>query len=98
VLAGENYDAAARRELQEELGVSVPVRMVAKLDASENTGYEFICLYQATHEGPFTLPAVEIEAGEFFPQTLISDWIAARRHEFAPGFIECWQVFRGRSV
>jgi 16S rRNA (adenine1518-N6/adenine1519-N6)-dimethyltransferase len=91
--AGEDYDVAANRELSEELGVAANLTRVAKLSASEKTGQEFIWLYQARHDGPFELARSEIECGEFFPTDVVSDWVKARPDDFAPGFVECWQVF-----
>jgi 16S rRNA (adenine1518-N6/adenine1519-N6)-dimethyltransferase len=92
--AGEDYDVAANRELREELGVDAVLTRVAKLSASEQTGQEFIWLYQARHDGPFELARSEIEHGEFFPTDVVSDWLQARPDDFAPGFVECWQAFR----
>ena len=45
--AGEDYDEAADRELNEELGVKAALTRVTKLPASEQTGQEFIWLYRA---------------------------------------------------
>lgn len=92
--AGEDYDGAAKRELQEELGITVALGRVAKLPASERTGEEFIWLYQANHEGPFLLARSEIELGKFFPPDLVTAWLKARPDDFAPGFAECWNVYR----
>jgi 16S rRNA (adenine1518-N6/adenine1519-N6)-dimethyltransferase len=94
--AGEDYDAAARRELQEELGVTAELTRVTKLCATEKTGHEFIWLYRAQHDGPFELARSEIEYGEFFPVNVVSEWIKARPNDFAPGFLECWQAFAAR--
>jgi 16S rRNA (adenine1518-N6/adenine1519-N6)-dimethyltransferase len=91
--ADEEYDAAANRELQEELGVSAELRRVVKLPASERTGQEFIWVYQARHDGPFELARSEIDYGEFFPIDVISEWLIARPNDFAPGFVECWAAF-----
>ncbi len=91
--AGEDYDEAARRELQEELGVSAALQRVAKLSASERTGEEFIWLYRGSSNGPFQLARSEIECGEFFSRGLVTDWLKARPHDFAPGFVECWNAF-----
>ena len=91
--AGEDYDEAARRELQEELGVSAALQRVAKLSASERTGEEFIWLYRGSSNGPFQLARSEIECGEFFPRAIVTDWLKARPHDFAPGFVECWNAF-----
>lgn len=93
VNAGEEYDAAASRELEEELGIKVPLQKVVKLPASERTGQEFIWLYRAEHQGAFKLDRGEIETGGFFPATIITGWIAARPKDFAPGFVECWKAF-----
>ena len=90
--AGEEYDFAARRELQEELGVSAELTRVAKLPASEKTGQEFIWIYRTEHEGPFELARSEIEYGDFFPVDVVAKWVQARPHDFAPGFLECWKV------
>ncbi|MDP9004951.1 MAG: NUDIX domain-containing protein [Verrucomicrobiota bacterium] len=95
--AGEEYDATAVRELQEELGVAAELTRIGKLSASDKTGQEFIWIYRAQHDGPFELARAEIEYGEFFPTDLVSDWVAARPADFAPGFIECWRAFRAAS-
>ncbi len=65
--AGEEYDEAARRELEEELGVGAALERMVKLPASERTGQEFIWLYRGRHNGPFRLARSEIDYGEFFP-------------------------------
>ena len=93
--AGEEYDEAAKRELQEELGVETVLQRVVKLPASDRTGQEFIWLYRGTHDGPFRLARAEIECGRFFPPSLVSAWLSARPHEFAPGFAECWKAVAG---
>jgi 16S rRNA (adenine1518-N6/adenine1519-N6)-dimethyltransferase len=93
VNAGEEYDAAATRELEEELGIKVALQKVVKLPASEGTGQEFIWLYRAEHSGAFKLDRGEIETGGFFPPTIVSKWIAARPKDFAPGFVECWKAY-----
>jgi 16S rRNA (adenine1518-N6/adenine1519-N6)-dimethyltransferase len=93
VNAGEEYDAAANRELEEELGIRAELKRVAKLGATEQTGQEFIGLYHGRHDGPFKLPAAEIEHGEFFPTDVVAGWLQARPADFAPGFVECWHAF-----
>ena len=88
--AGEEYDEAARRELREELGVDAELHRVAKLDATERTGEEFIWVYRGEHDGPFTLAPDEIELGAFFAPEIVAEWISARPEDFAPGFLESW--------
>jgi 16S rRNA (adenine1518-N6/adenine1519-N6)-dimethyltransferase len=94
VAEGESYDQTARRELEEELGVSVFLEKISKLSASERTDQEFISLYRGETAGPFSLNRAEIETGAFFPPTVIDGWVSARPEDFAPGFIECWKVYR----
>lgn len=96
--AGEEYDEAAARELEEELGVRAAVEPVAQLPASERTGMEFIRVYRGQQNGPFRLARSEIELGEFFPPALVTDWIRARPTDFAPGFVECWSAFTSRDT
>jgi len=94
VNAGEDYAATAPREVAEELGVAAEVEEIAALPASAGTGWEFVRLYRARHEGPFRLPPGEIESGAFFTLAQIARWSAARPQDFAPGFLECWRVFQ----
>jgi 16S rRNA (adenine1518-N6/adenine1519-N6)-dimethyltransferase len=96
--AGEEYDEAAGRELQEELGITAELTRLVKLNASETTGQEFIWLYRGEHDGPFKLARTEIEHGEFFPIDIVAGWVKARPADFAPGFIECWEAFSARSL
>jgi 16S rRNA (adenine1518-N6/adenine1519-N6)-dimethyltransferase len=97
VNSGEDYDTTARRELKEELGIATTLTALTKLPASERTGQEFIWLYLARHDGPFQLARAEIEYGDFFPQDLVSKWLKARPHDFAPGFVECWSAFQEKG-
>jgi 16S rRNA (adenine1518-N6/adenine1519-N6)-dimethyltransferase len=98
---GHDYDETASREIEEELGVRAHPEPVAKIGASERTGFEFVHLYRAAHDGPFKLARSEIECGCFFPLPLIREWISARPSDFASGFLECFAVFdatmRGRE-
>jgi 16S rRNA (adenine1518-N6/adenine1519-N6)-dimethyltransferase len=94
VSAAENYDETARRELEEELGINVPLKKISKLPASERTDQEFIRLYRGERIGDFSPDRTEIETGAFFPEAVIDGWVAARPADFAPGFIECWKAYR----
>jgi 16S rRNA (adenine1518-N6/adenine1519-N6)-dimethyltransferase len=97
VNAGEDYDQTAPRELLEELGIKTPLKRVAKLPASERTGYEFIWLYTGSYAKPLSPNPSEIEAGRFFPPAIVDGWIKARPREFAPGFLECWKIWREKN-
>lgn len=66
VAAGEDYDAAAARELAEELGVrDAPlIRLGATRYADERTRVLGV-VYLAHQDGPFALQAAEIASGGF---------------------------------
>jgi len=92
VNAGDDYAETAVRELEEEMGVTAKVELIGKIAACENTGWEFVHLFQAKHEGPFILPRAEIETGGFFPLEVVRRWIEARSDDFATGFLECFKL------
>ncbi|HWY41171.1 MAG TPA: 16S rRNA (adenine(1518)-N(6)/adenine(1519)-N(6))-dimethyltransferase RsmA [Chthoniobacterales bacterium] len=97
VNAGEDYGHTAARELFEELGIKTALKKVAKLPASERTDQEFICLYHGAHDGDPQPNPAEIEAVQCFPSGIVDQWIKARPHNFAPGFVECWKVWREKN-
>jgi 16S rRNA (adenine1518-N6/adenine1519-N6)-dimethyltransferase len=97
VAAGESYDDTARRELKEELGVSMPLQKMAKIPASPLTDHEFIWLYRGTLSGNLKPNRSEIERGVFFPSEVIDGWTAARPEDFSPGFLECWKEYRRKT-
>lgn len=98
VAVGETYDETAQRELNEELGVTVPLRSVAKLPASERTDHEFIWLYDGAASGDFVPNSAEIEQGAFLPTSAVDGWTTARPEDFAPAFLECWKAHRQKTV
>ena len=95
--AGESYDATAVRELEEELGIKTTLERVAKLPASDRTGQEFIWVYRGQHDGPLRMERAEIEAGEYFPASTVTQWIVANPGEFAPGFVEAWKAYQAAN-
>jgi 16S rRNA (adenine1518-N6/adenine1519-N6)-dimethyltransferase len=94
VCAAEGYDEAARRELQEELGINVPLEKLLKLPASTRTDQEFIWLYRGHVEIAVRPNRLEIEAGGFFSPEVVDGWRAARPGDFTPACMECWHAFR----
>ncbi|MDA9830614.1 16S rRNA (adenine(1518)-N(6)/adenine(1519)-N(6))-dimethyltransferase RsmA [Akkermansiaceae bacterium] len=93
--AGEEYDACAARELEEELGLAGhDLREVGKLGAHANTGWEHVRLYATLAKGRIRFPCVEIEYGEWFGMSQIEEWVKAVPEDFAPGFLACWEVWK----
>jgi 16S rRNA (adenine1518-N6/adenine1519-N6)-dimethyltransferase len=98
VTAGETYDKTARRELKEELGVDVPLKRISKITASRGTDYEFIWLYGGVITGDLSPNKCEIETGVFLPPAIVDGWTSARPEDFAPGFLQCWKVYRRKTL
>lgn len=92
--SGEDYATAAVRELKEELGIEAPTECIAKVAANEHTGWEFVELHRAQHNGPMHFAPDEIACGQFFRIEHIDEWIAARPQDFAGGFIECFRAWQ----
>ena len=92
--SGETYSASASRELKEEIGIEAPTECIAKIPACEMTGWEFVELHRAHHNGPMHFAPDEIACGAFFRPEQITNWIAARPQDFATGFIECWNAWQ----
>ena len=90
--AGEDYDAAAVRELGEEIGLRVtaaPERWL-RLQACAETGWEFVWVYRLFHEGPFQLHPMEIERGEWFRRAEVDALLLSEPSAFAPAFRYLW--------
>jgi 16S rRNA (adenine1518-N6/adenine1519-N6)-dimethyltransferase len=94
---GESYATCALREVKEELGVEVAeTHKVADVPATERTGWEFVEVHSAHHNGPMRYAPDEIETGEWFTPAQVIEWINARPQDFASGFIECWHAWEER--
>lgn len=94
--AGEGYDDSVVREAAEELGLVLDrcPPQIGRADACEETGNEFVRVYAATAEGPFTLPPAEIERGEWFTPADIDGWLQREPEAFAPSFVYLWSRIR----
>ncbi len=92
--SGEDYPAAAIREMDEEMGIRVEdaPEEIARIAPCEETGWEHVRLYRSRHSGSLRFPAAEVEAAAWFPVAEIEAWIAARPEDFASGFIACWKA------
>jgi isopentenyl-diphosphate delta-isomerase len=95
--SGEDYDAAALRELREELGwaAAAPLERLFKLSACPDTDQEFVWVYRCEAEGPFTLHPEEISAGGWFSPERLQAWLAERPGDFAAAFRFLWRRVSG---
>ena len=65
--AGESYDDAALREMQEELGISgAGVEFLHKYLHCNEYESEYVCTYRCVWDGPFVLHPEEISEGRFW--------------------------------
>lgn len=84
--AGETYDHAALRELQEELALVAPLEYLAKIPASAETANEHSVLYRAVSEKEPIFHPGEIESIKFFSINEIRQMIRSDPNLFAPPF------------
>jgi len=93
-LAGEDFDAAARREAAEELGVPLDPEPLFPIRYTDAASDVHGMVYRAHHDGPFRLQAEEIVRGEFMPL----DAVAARsaREPFCPDGLAVLAEYRRR--
>jgi isopentenyldiphosphate isomerase len=92
--AGESFDAGARREIREELGVEAePEPLFRFVYADCSTGVHGM-VYRLRHDGPFRLQPEEVVRGEFLPL----DAVAARAAAvpFCPDGLEVLADYRRR--
>ncbi len=93
--AGEDYATTAARELREELGIKGSPDWIAGIPACDETGEEFVGLFELRLPKPVEVryPLKEIETVEWFPVPFLHQWIAAVPSDFASGFITCFQAW-----
>src|SRR5258706_14093985 len=79
---GESYDAGARREAREELGVDLEIRALFPFHYADPNTVVNGMVYTAVHDGPFDLQPEEVETGEFVPISELPErW---DRYRFCP--------------
>ena len=92
---GEEYAAAAERELGEELDQhEIALTRIGKISPCEETGWEFVELFGGKREGGIRFPCSEIEAGVWMPLEEVEAWVSQRPEDFATGFIACWNLWQ----
>jgi isopentenyldiphosphate isomerase len=82
VLAGESYDAAARREIKEEVGLDAPARQIGGFLKRTPDERENVKVYAVTAEQEPVLFADEIAQGRFMTLAEINEMIP--RYDFLP--------------
>ena len=67
VAAGETFDEAALREVEEETGVAAPLEALFPFRFADEATAVHGLVYRAVHDGPFHWQPEEIVRGEFLP-------------------------------
>jgi len=88
VQSGETYAACAVRELAEEIGLppATPLCQVGYLEASPDTGWEFVAVFLCRSDGPLVLCPEEIADGRWTSPETLAQWMIDRPEEFTTTF------------
>jgi isopentenyldiphosphate isomerase len=89
VQRGESCEDAALREAHEELGLTLTrLKLKQELQASADTGFEFISLFTAgrVDEAPWPNPN-ELEDGHFFDRDEVGLLVEQLREQLTPGLV-----------
>jgi isopentenyl-diphosphate delta-isomerase type 1 len=89
VMAGEQADAAVRREAQEELGIdAAAARFIYSYLREGSFESEYAACYRLAWDGPVSADTEEIDEGRFFTLAEVSSMVGARL--LTPMFEEEW--------
>ena len=101
----ENYEDAAVRGLEEELGIKTIVTRIRKvhLQKFEYIGgkikdYEFIELYKATYDGQIKIDKNEVADGSFFKIEDVKNMIKQNKNQFTPWFLDEWKYMEQKGL
>jgi isopentenyldiphosphate isomerase len=90
------YDAVARREVLEELGVAPVLDRLGRFSPEPGVHYEQIMLYRGTSDGPFRLQAEEVAAIRHVTPAELDALIASEPSTATLGWFSAWA--RGAGV
>ena len=97
VSSGETYANSAARELQEELGITAPLRFVTKVPACAQTSFEFTELYRVDCDSDVTIDPEEIQEVQWHTIDEIQDQLIAAKENFSPAFQLLFHEFLKRQ-
>ncbi len=96
---GEDYDAAAKRELKEELGVDAPLRRLCRVKSFSDVEREISMIYVCRYDGPIRFDRNEIDEVIFMSVDDIERSLKTGDKKFAYGFKVAFKEFlRHRSL
>ena len=92
--AGESYDAAATRELEEELGLRAPLRRLFDLRFALDGMAVNGVVYSCTSDAPLHLQPSEIESGRFIDLVEVIE--LTQGEPFCPDGLEALRLYLDR--
>lgn len=98
---GEEYDDCARREIQEELGLDMPMELLHrqfKIDACDDTGWEFVWVYRVVTGRQPVINLEELESGEFWTRDHAESMVRTNPEQFARSFVRVFNESDDRRL
>ena len=77
---------------REATNISEPLQKLFKIDACQETGWEFCWIYRCESEGTFVLHPDEIETGAWFAPDAVTKWVNEKPQDFASAFVLIWRT------
>ena len=95
--AGEDYLAAAVRELEEELGLEIrpeDLSQILSVSPCMETGWEFCRLFFLLDDGPYVFEPSEITELRSLALNELDEWVASGFDEFSLSFLHLYRMAR----
>lgn len=90
---GEEPAVAAKRELKEELGIEAELEFLGELLYEDDRGQDYLYIYRASHNGPFSPDPAEVAKVQFFSPEKINQMLQSDE-KFHPEFELVWKKYR----
>lgn len=96
---GEDYRDCARRELEEELGITDAqgLEQLFKMPACADTGFEHCTVFRCHHDGPFRLQSDEVDEVHWISPTEMDRLVKNPDTPLTPAIRQIWQTVSTRA-
>ena len=91
LVAGEDYDMGARREISEEVGVNGPLRRLFRVRYEDAVNRVMGMVYSCTCDGPLALQASEITSGEWLDLDVVLE--RTQQNPFCPDGLKVLHLY-----
>lgn len=96
VSAGQSYEEAAVREIEEELGIKVGKKdliEIAKFFDKNPVDTELAKVYRISHDGPFDFGKEEVDEVKFLPVEKVKEELKSFPENYTPDFAFAFSKF-----